>query len=150
VLPLEMMPVKRSMFSWQLQPPHFLDVAVDAGCLVGAYGLYLAFAKEPALCVDLFRRQDVPLERGLRHHGERPGEERHVRCHVGLVRNAALDLGRRDRRIHQRGSEVAGSGACRRSPDGNAQPAQEFSARDIRYFRHSVKPCHDFVPLGIA
>ena len=77
MLPLEMTPVKRSIFSGELEPAELLHVGVGARRLVGLQGLDLALAEEPALGVDLLRGQDVPLVGLLAEHRGRAREERH-------------------------------------------------------------------------
>src|SRR4029077_2948563 len=76
----------------ELHAPKLFDVGVRASGLVGGDGLDLALAEKSALGVDLLRRENVALVRGLAEHGRRAGEERHVAGAVRRIRN--LSLGR--------------------------------------------------------
>jgi hypothetical protein len=113
--------------------------------LVCSNRLDLALPEQSALSVDLLGRENVSLDRRFRHHGERSGEKGHMGGHIVLVGNVALDPGRRSRRVDQRRSHVAGNGAGSGGADGEAHPAQEFSAGDVGYFRHAINLCHDFI-----
>ena len=112
----------------ELHPPHFLDVGVGAGVLVGLERLDLPLPQETALGIDLVGGEHVALVRGLAEHGGGAGEEGHVADLVGRVRHLArvLHLGFRPVHAGQHGQ------ARRRSRGGgrdrHAQLAQEIAA----------------------
>ena len=111
VLPLEMMPVNRSIFSGELHAAKLFDVGVGAGGFVGRDGLDLALAEEAALRVDLLGRQDVALRARLAEHRGRAGEERHVAGLERRVGDVSFDLFRRCCRVDHGRRQVGATAA---------------------------------------
>ena len=123
----------------QLHATQFLDVGVGPGRLVGLERLDLALAEQAALGIDLVGGEHVALVGGLAQHRRRAGEERHVTHLVRLVRDGALRLRSRCRRLRLgRSGQDQRARARPERADRDAEALHELATADL--WNHVVLP----------